>query len=121
MPSETTRLLSPDSSTPPPPSSVDPASAVLLDSSKRKKSSIYVVLLISTILFFLVLGIFLQLAPFARLYESIICKDYCQEHDPSFIDENGNVDEQHSKLAPIQAELVTVQGGQMLFDSIVGT
>ncbi|MCJ1351939.1 MAG: hypothetical protein MMC33_001923 [Icmadophila ericetorum] len=103
MPSETTRLLSPDSSTPPPPSSVDPASAVLLDSSKRKKSSI-----------------FLQLAPFARLYESIICKDYYQEHDPSFIDENGNVDEQHCKLAPIQAELVTVQGGQMLFDSIVG-
>lgn len=118
VPSETTGLLSSQSTTPPP--SVDLPSAELLDAHRRKKSNSHVILLTSTILLFLTLGTFLQLAPFARIYESIICSDYYRAHDPSVIDGNGKVDERLCKIAPIQAELVTVQGGQMLFDSIVG-
>jgi len=53
---------------------------------------------------------FMRVAPFLRLIELGVCRDYYQKVDPSVIAPNGDIDESLCKLDVIQSELANMRG-----------
>jgi hypothetical protein len=75
------------------------------------------------ILFAMVLAVEIGFAflegPMVRVMESIACRQYYSEADPTKIGANGQVPEELCKLAEIQAELAAVKGYHMFFDGLL--
>jgi hypothetical protein len=75
------------------------------------------------ILFAMVLAVEIGFAflegPMVRVMESIACRQYYSEADPTKIGVNGQVPEELCKLAEIQAELAAVKGYHMFFDGLL--
>lgn len=75
------------------------------------------------ILFAMVLAVEVGFAflegPMVRIMESIACRQYYTEADPTKIGANGQVPEELCKLAEIQAELAAVKGYHMFFDGLL--
>lgn len=75
------------------------------------------------ILFAMVLAVEIGFAflegPMVRVMESIACRQYYSETDPTKIGANGQVPEELCKLAEIQAELAAVKGYHMFFDGLL--
>jgi hypothetical protein len=75
------------------------------------------------ILFAMVLAVEVGFAflegPMVRVMESIACRQYYSETDPTKIGANGQVPEELCKLAEIQAELAAVKGYHMFFDGLL--
>lgn len=51
-----------------------------------------------------------KFGPEVRLYEFLVCRRYFLKHDPSKVDEGGNVEERYCKLEVIQGELSVLRG-----------
>jgi len=77
-------------------------------------------------------GIGDQLAetPMLRIYESIYCYQYWEQHDPSLLNGGrnaigpgavGGINEEYCKIPHIQAHVADLQGYQTLFDGIPST
>ncbi|KAJ6114009.1 hypothetical protein N7523_007326 [Penicillium sp. IBT 18751x] len=57
--------------------------------------------------------------PMVRILESIACRQYYNEADPSQIGANGQVPEALCKIGEVQAELAAVKGYHMFFDGLL--
>lgn len=72
------------------------------------------------ILFAMILAVEIGFAflegPLVRIFESIACRQYYQNADPSKIGANGQVPEKLCKVAAVQAELAAVKGYHVFFD-----
>ena len=60
------------------------------------------------------------MAPKVRLLESAICQRHYLAHDPSRVDDNGNVPETECKLNTIQSELAILRAGMSVLEGLVG-
>lgn len=63
----------------------------------------------------------IKIDPEVRLYELLVCRCYFLEHDPSKVDENGDVEESYCKLDVIQGELSVLRGWVFSWFLLVGT
>jgi hypothetical protein len=59
-------------------------------------------------------------APLQRVIESVLCKYYFQEHDPSMIGPDGEVPEPSCKIASVQQDLAKLNGWLNFIDGIPG-
>ena len=55
-------------------------------------------------------------APQTRLYESVVCRDYFNTHDPSVIGSDGKIPEAECKIDAIQGDLAMITSSQRLFN-----
>lgn len=62
----------------------------------------------------------IKIGPEVRIYELLVCRHYLLEHDPSKVDENGNVEEKYCKLDVIQGELSVLRGWVFSWLLLVG-
>ena len=60
-------------------------------------------------------------APWLRLYESIVCRNFYEKFDTSMIGGNGMVDERYCKVNPVQEELALLVGWQTFVNFFPGT
>lgn len=81
-----------------------------------RKFATYVITICIISNFFVDVGDFLMRAPFIRILEAILCRQYWQEHDPSRFP--GEIDEKWCKVASVQAELSMLRGWDLLFSSL---
>ena len=93
-----------------------PASKSRLFSNTHKNFASYVVTICVLSNFVVEVGDFLMRAPFIRLLEGILCRQYWQNHDPSRFP--GEIDEKWCKIASIQAELSMLKGWDLLFSCL---
>lgn len=63
----------------------------------------------------------IKIGPEVRLYELVVCRHYFLEHDPSKVDEDGNVEERYCKLDVIQGQLSVLRGWVFSWLLLVGT
>jgi MFS family permease len=59
--------------------------------------------------------------PMVRILESIACRQYYTNADPTKIGANGHVPEDLCKVGEVQAELAAVKGYHMFFDGLLST
>lgn len=61
-----------------------------------------------------------SLPAFTRIYESIYCRQYYAEHDPSLIGRDGGdgVPEEFCKISQVQGEVAMLRAWQTFFDSV---
>ncbi|KAF9891653.1 hypothetical protein FE257_003665 [Aspergillus nanangensis] len=64
-------------------------------------------------------GIVMAGGPMTRIYESIACREYFAQYDPSQIGSNGEVEESLCKIKEVQTELAAVKGYMEFFDGIL--
>jgi hypothetical protein len=81
-----------------------------------KHKPLIVVSLCTLCILILDFGVYIQLAPITRIFESIICKNYYDEH-PEF-GMSGQIPEAECKIAAIQSELAMLKGWQALFECL---
>ena len=102
----------------------EPARAAATAASAHPSAS-KITFRLKLILFAMVLAVEIGFAflegPMVRVMESIACRQYYSETDPSKIPANGQVPEEICKLAEIQAELAAVKGYHMFFDGLLST
>lgn len=70
-----------------------------------------VIYICAAFIFFIETPQFIRDAPFLRMLELGVCRDYYKLVDPSMIPPNGDVAEEHCKLPEIQTRLAWIQGG----------
>lgn len=85
----------------------------------------FLALIIGSIVLLVDLGTFLAQAPLVRLFESIRCLEFYQQHDPSVIiyppgGGLGTVPEKYCKIDPVQDTVATIIGWQQLWDAVPG-
>ncbi|PYH49136.1 MFS general substrate transporter [Aspergillus saccharolyticus JOP 1030-1] len=61
-------------------------------------------------------GICMSNGPVTRIFESIACREYYQQYDPTQIGANGQVDEDLCKIKEVQQDLAAVKGYMEFFD-----
>lgn len=64
-------------------------------------------------------GLVMAGGPVTRIYESIVCREYYAQYDPTQIASNGQVDEELCKIKDVQSELAAVKGYMEFFDGIL--
>lgn len=64
-------------------------------------------------------GLVMAGGPVTRIYESIVCREYYAQHDPTRIASNGQVEEELCKVKDVQSELAAVKGYMEFFDGIL--
>ncbi|KAH8427084.1 putative MFS transporter [Aspergillus melleus] len=64
-------------------------------------------------------GLVMAHGPVTRIYESIVCREYYAQYDPTQIPSNGQVDEELCKVKDVQSELAAVKGYMEFFDGIL--
>lgn len=62
----------------------------------------------------------LQSAPRTRFFEIIYCRRFYEKFDPSFIGDNGVVEEQYCKRDSIQAQVAFLKGWLTFFEYLPG-
>lgn len=62
----------------------------------------------------------LMSTPVLRLFEASACRDYYIEHDPSMINQDGNVAEKFCKIAAVQGEVIFLNTSIAVVTSTVG-
>lgn len=91
--------------------------------SSANNSASKITFRLKLILFAMVLAVEIGFAflegPMVRVMESIACRQYYTEADPTKIPANGQIPEEMCKLAEIQAELAAVKGYHMFFDGLL--
>ena len=92
--------------------------AITLD---NRRKVIFFVVIILAIVFAVDVAAFMVIAPVQRIWESILCRDYYQEHDPSRIGWDGNVEESLCKIPPIQKPLAKLRGWSSTVEVLPGT
>lgn len=102
---------------------VKPTRPVSATASTTSASASKITFRLKLILFAMVLAVEIGFAflegPMVRVMESIACRQYYTEADPTKIGANGQVPEELCKLAEIQAELAAVKGYHMFFDGLL--
>ena len=113
MPSESSPLLHTSASATHP----EPQSS---RSTQRKHLQARTTILILLYLVFLDLGYELITPAQTRIFESIYCRLYYTEHDPSLIGSDGQdgVDEEWCKVSEVQRRVAMLKGWQIAFESI---
>lgn len=61
-------------------------------------------------------GICMSNGPVTRIFESIACREYYAQYDPTQIGANGQVDEDLCKIKEVQQDLAAVKGYMEFFD-----
>ena len=92
----------------------------LEDSSKSSRRYFWVILYAVGLLVTMDFPISIAGAPQTRLYEAIYCLDWYRRNDPSYIGDNGMVDERYCKIDPVQADVSLLKGWMGFFDNIPG-
>lgn len=92
---------------------------------ERNASASAITFRLKVILFVMVLAVevgfsFLD-GPMVRILESIACRQYYTDADPTKIGANGQVPEDLCKMGEVQAELAAVKGYHMFFDGLLST
>lgn len=64
------------------------------------------------------MGLAMAESPMVRIYESIVCRNYYTQQDPSQIDADGQVEEELCKVKDVQTELAAVKGYMEFFDGL---
>ncbi|GCB18867.1 hypothetical protein AAWM_01752 [Aspergillus awamori] len=64
-------------------------------------------------------GICMSNGPVTRIYESIACREYYAQHDPTQIGADGEVQEELCKVKAVQQDLAAVKGYMEFFDGIL--
>jgi len=93
-----------------------PLSRLFPSRAQHKKFVSYVIIICILSNFLVEVGDFLMRAPFIRLLEAILCRQYWQEHDPGRFP--GKIEEKWCKVATIQAELSMLRGWDLLFSCL---
>lgn len=65
------------------------------------------------------MGLSMADSPMVRIYESIACRKYYLERDPSQIGADGQVREEQCKVKDVQTELAAVKGYMEFFDGLL--
>lgn len=90
---------------------------------ERNASASTITFRLKVILFVMVLAVEIGFSfldgPMVRILESIACRQYYTEADPSQIGANGQVPEDLCKIGEVQAELAAVKGYHMFFDGLL--
>jgi MFS family permease len=81
---------------------------------QRFASYVIAICILSNFLF--EVGDFLMRAPFIRLLEAILCRQYWQEHDPGRFP--GDIGEKWCKVASVQTDLSMLKGWDLLFSCL---
>jgi len=72
------------------------------------------------VIFFLLTAVNLGVAVFepaqARLFESVYCRAWYQEHDPALVTPGGVVAEVHCKIPPVQRDVASLTGWKQTLD-----
>lgn len=64
-------------------------------------------------------GICMSNGPVTRIYESIACREYYAQYDPTQIGADGEVQEELCKVKAVQQDLAAVKGYMEFFDGIL--
>lgn len=65
------------------------------------------------------MGLNMADSPMVRIYESITCRHYYTQYDPSQIGADGQVEEELCKVKDVQTELAAVKGYMEFFDGLL--
>lgn len=65
-------------------------------------------------------AVMLAVAPYTRLFESVVCHNFYSIVDPSIIGRDGSVDEHYCKVNPVQEELAFLQTWQAFVTLLPG-
>jgi hypothetical protein len=85
--------------------------------SKYRNVATYVITLCIVSNLMVEIGDFLIRAPFMRILESILCRQYWQQHDRTRFP-TGEIDEERCKIGSIQADLAMLKGWDLLFSCL---
>jgi MFS family permease len=92
---------------------------------ERNASASAITFRLKVILFAMVLAVEIGFSfldgPMVRILESIACRQYYTDADPTKIGANGQVPEDLCKVGEVQAELAAVKGYHMFFDGLLST
>lgn len=88
-------------------------------SQDRRRQLLFIVLLVF-IAICIDIGASMLVAPMQRIYESIICRDYYREHDPTMIGKDREVEEGLCKVPHVQLELAKLRAWLGLMESLPG-
>ena len=97
-----------------------PPSRASTTASRLRNNTFYFVAVAMGMALLVDMASYMMIAPLQRILESIICKRYWLEHDPSFIDPGGEVAEKYCKLAPIHKDLAKLRGWMDVAESLPG-
>ncbi|KAI9730352.1 MAG: hypothetical protein M1834_005862 [Cirrosporium novae-zelandiae] len=89
-------------------------------SARNQNFKLYVSVMLAAFVVVINFGEIIQLAPQTRVMESIYCREYYKEVDPSLIDEHGNVPERYCKIDPVQSNVAYLIGGVWFFQFLPG-
>ncbi|KAH8690266.1 putative MFS transporter [Talaromyces proteolyticus] len=84
----------------------------------REKLRIRLMITLFAIILFVETGNAMTQGPQTRITESIACRNYYQETDPSQIGPDGQIPEEQCKNSVIQGEIAIVKGYMELFDGV---
>lgn len=88
------------------------------NNASREKLRIRLMITLYAIILLVEMGSAMTHGPFTRIFESIACKHWYQDHDPSQIGSDGEVPEEACKSAAIQSEVATIKGVMEFFDGV---
>lgn len=92
---------------------------------ERNASASAITFRLKVILFAMVLAVEIGFSfldgPMVRILESIACRQYYTNADPTKVGANGQVPEDLCKVGEVQAELAAVKGYHMFFDGLLST
>ncbi|EED19842.1 MFS transporter, putative [Talaromyces stipitatus ATCC 10500] len=86
--------------------------------ASREKLRIRLMITLYAIILLVEMGNAMTNGPFTRIFESIVCKNWYREHDPSKLGSDGEVPEDQCKSSAIQGEVATIKGVMEFFDGI---
>ncbi|MCJ1463419.1 hypothetical protein MMC07_002026 [Pseudocyphellaria aurata] len=103
-----------------PPESTHMAHTQPLSPSHAPGFRIYVLTIVLSLVFLLEIGGTITIAPSLRILESILCRNYYREFNPSRIGKNGEVEEKYCKIDEVQGLMVYLNGWDDFFSHLPG-
>lgn len=102
------------------PSSNDDAGSISSWKRKGRKNTVIFVFICALASFFLNFAAFINLAPQLRIFETVICRNYYDKHDPDLFPYPEEIPEAKCKISPVQSEIALLQALKASFDAIPG-
>lgn len=88
------------------------------NNASREKLRIRLMITLYAIILLVEMGSAMTQGPYTRIFESIACKHWYRDHDPSQLGSDGEVPEDACKSSAIQSEVATIKGVMEFFDGV---
>ncbi|QGA13068.1 hypothetical protein EYB26_000713 [Talaromyces marneffei] len=88
------------------------------NNASREKLRIRLMITLYAIILLVEMGSAMTQGPYTRIFESIACKHWYRDHDPSQLGSDGEVPEDACKSSVIQSEVATIKGVMEFFDGV---